>query len=143
MPWNAGLAAAFGAVLFGAFAVIQTRRLKGEHTVLLMLFYTLGLTVLTAVPAAFVWVTPHPRTTCRRCSSSACSGAGRPVLLPARLPDLAEIRILAPLGYLWIVLSMAMDYAAFGLVPTPLAVLGAAIIMASALAGQILDRRRA
>jgi hypothetical protein len=37
---------------------------------------------------------------------------------------------------------MAMDYAAFGLVPAATGVLGAAIILASALGAQILDRGR-
>ncbi|MEE1656233.1 DMT family transporter [Microvirga sp. CF3062] len=56
IAWNAGLLAAFGSVIFGSMAAVQTRRLAGESTVVLMLFYTVGLTFLTAIPAAIVWV---------------------------------------------------------------------------------------
>jgi S-adenosylmethionine uptake transporter len=56
IPWNMGLLAAFGSVFFGSLAVVQTRRLAGENTVILMLFYTVGLTLLTSIPAAVVWV---------------------------------------------------------------------------------------
>jgi S-adenosylmethionine uptake transporter len=51
-----GLLAVFGSVFFGSLAVVQTRRLAGENTIILMLFYTVGLTLLTSIPAAVVWV---------------------------------------------------------------------------------------
>jgi drug/metabolite transporter (DMT)-like permease len=140
VAWDLGLAAAFGSVLFGSFAVIQTRRLKGEHTVLLMLFYTLGLTVLTGVPASLVWVTPGLEDWPFLFLIGLLAQVGQFFFLRAH--QLAEIRILAPLGYLAIVLSMAMDYAAFDLVPTWPAILGAAIIVASAVGAQILDHAR-
>lgn len=139
IAWDLGLAAAFGSVLFGSLAVIQTRRLKGEHTVLLMLFYTLGLTVLTAVPAGLVWVTPGLADLPALLAIGLLAQVGQFCFLRAH--QLAEIRVLAPLGYLAIVLSMLLDYAAFGLSPTWPAVLGAGVIVASALGAQILDRQ--
>jgi S-adenosylmethionine uptake transporter len=140
VPWDWGLATAFGSTFFGALAVLQTRRLKGEHTVLLMLFYTLGLTVLTAIPAALVWVPPRPEHVPALLAIGALAQAGQFFFL--RAYQLAEIRILAPLGYLWIVLSMGMDYLAFDLAPTGSAILGAAIIVASAGAAQYVQQRQ-
>ncbi len=140
VPWNAGLAAACAAVLFGSLSVIQTRRLRGESMVLMMLLYTFGLTLLAAVPAAFVWVTPRLADVPGLVLIGLFSQIAQFCFLRAH--NLAEIRVLAPLGYLAIVLSMAMDYAAFGLVPAATGVLGAAIILASALGAQILDRGR-
>jgi drug/metabolite transporter (DMT)-like permease len=140
IPWDTGLLAAFGSVLFGGLATLQTRRLKGEHTVLLMLFYTLGLTVLTAVPAGLVWVTPTLEDLPALLAIGVLAQAGQFCFL--RAYHLAEIRVLAPLGYLWIVISMGMDYLAFDIVPTWTAILGAAIIIAAAAATQFLEQKR-
>jgi S-adenosylmethionine uptake transporter len=141
VPWDMGLAAACGAVLFGSLSVIQTRRLRGENMVLMMLLYTFGLTLLTAVPAAVLWVTPRLADVPALVLIGLLSQVAQVCFLRAH--NLAEIRVLAPLGYLAIVLSMTMDYAAFGLVPAPVALLGAAIIMVSAFGAQVLDRTRA
>ena len=51
-----GLLAAFGSVLFGSMAAIQTRALRAESAVVMMLFYVVGLLLLTAVPAWLFWV---------------------------------------------------------------------------------------
>src|SRR3546814_6691651 len=63
IAWTIGLLAAFGSVVFGSLAVIQTRQLKGEKAVVLLVFYTIGLTVLTGLPAAVVWVPPDRKST--------------------------------------------------------------------------------
>jgi drug/metabolite transporter (DMT)-like permease len=139
MAWDLGLAAAFGSVLFGSLAVIQVRRLKGEHTVLLMLFYTLGLTALTAVPAGFVWVQPKGSDIPALVAIGLLAQLAQFWFLRAH--QLAEIRALAPLGYLSIVLSMLADYAVFDLSPTWSAILGASVIVGSSLGAQFLDRR--
>ena len=139
LAWGAGLAAAFGSVLFGSLAVIQTRRLQGEHTVLLMLFYTLGLTVLTSVPAGLVWVAPRVEDWPLLCLIGCLAQLGQFCFLQAH--RLAEVRVLAPLGFLSIVLSMVVDDAVFGVRPTWAAIAGAAIIVASTLVTQVFSRR--
>jgi S-adenosylmethionine uptake transporter len=145
MPWNMGIVAAFGSVFFGSLAVVQTRRLAGEDTVVLMLFYTVGLTVLTAVPAALVWV-PIPW--------SEVPG----IILIGILAQLGqycwlrayqkqEARLLAPIGYLSIVFSGFAGWLYFGEVPSPSLCIGAAIVvLTTALAPQAerwFKRRRA
>jgi S-adenosylmethionine uptake transporter len=145
MPWNMGIVAAFGSVFFGSLAVVQTRRLAGEDTVVLMLFYTVGLTVLTAVPAALVWV-PIPW--------SEAPG----IILIGILAQLGqycwlrayqkqEARLLAPIGYLSIVFSGFAGWLYFDEVPSPSLCIGAAIVvLTTALAPQAerwFKRRRA
>jgi len=124
-----GLAAAVAAAVFGSGAVIATRRLKGEPAVSLMAFYTLALTALTAVPAALVW---HP-----------VAAADLPALLAigvlaqvgqycfVRAHHLASAGVLAPLGYLHLVLAAVAGFVLFGERPTAAAVVGAAIIVAA------------
>ncbi len=51
----AGLVAAVLGVGFGAMATIQTRALRHESMVVMMLFYTAGLCLFTAVPAVVLW----------------------------------------------------------------------------------------
>jgi len=126
---SSGLAAAVAAAVFGSGAVIATRRLKGEPAVSLMAFYTLALTALTAVPAALVW---HP-----------VAAADLPALLAigvlaqvgqycfVRAHHLASAGVLAPLGYLHLVLAAVAGFVLFGERPTAAAVVGAAIIVAA------------
>jgi len=79
--WNMGLATAFAAVLLGSVAIVQTRRLARENTTVMMLFYTVGLSAFTAIPAALVWA---------------------PVPLEAA-PSIVLVGVLAQLGqYCWL-----------------------------------------
>jgi drug/metabolite transporter (DMT)-like permease len=122
-----GLLAAFGSVVFGSLAVVQTRRLAHESTVVLMLFYTVGLTLLTSVPAAIVWV-PIPW-------SEAPS-----IILVGILAQLGqycwlqayqkqEARLLAPIGYLSIIFSAAAGWLFFGEIPSRSLCIGAIIVV--------------
>jgi drug/metabolite transporter (DMT)-like permease len=127
IAWNAGLLAAFGSVIFGSMAVVQTRRLAGESTVVLMLFYTVGLTFLTTIPAAIVWV-PIPWT------------EAPPIVLIGVLAQLGqycwlrayqkqEARLLAPIGYLSILFSGLTGWLFFAEVPTLSLCIGAGVVV--------------
>ncbi|MBM6594383.1 DMT family transporter [Microvirga pudoricolor] len=136
VPWNLGLAAAFASVLFGSIAVIQTRRLAGENTVMLMLFYTIGLAALTSVPAALVWV-PIPWD---RAPGILLVGIlaqlGQYCWLQAYQKQ--EARLLAPIGYLSVVFSAFAGWLYFGEVPTlSLCIGGAIVILTTALASPL------
>ncbi len=127
IPWNMGLAAAFGSVFFGSLAVIQTRRLAGEDTVVLMLFYTVGLSVLTAIPAAVVWV-PVPWSEAPNVILvGVLAQLGQYCWLQAYQKQ--EARLLAPIGYLSIVFSGLAGWVFFGEIPSPALCLGAAIVV--------------
>lgn len=127
IPWNIGLLAAFGSVFFGALSVVQTRRLAGEDTVVLMLFYTAGLTLLTSVPAALVWV-PIPWA---EAPSIILIGilaqVGQYCWLQAYQKQ--EARLLAPIGYLSIIFSASAGWLFFDEIPSLSLCFGAAVVV--------------
>src|SRR5690606_25757896 len=47
ISWNLGFLAALAMLVFGSLATVQSRALAGENTTVLMVFYTVGLTVFT------------------------------------------------------------------------------------------------
>ncbi|MBM1175258.1 DMT family transporter [Microvirga arabica] len=144
IPWNIGLLAAFGSVLFGALSVVQTRRLAGEDTIVLMLFYTVGLTLLTSVPAALVWV-PIPWA---EAPSIILIGilaqVGQYCWLQAYQKQ--EARLLAPIGYLSIIFSGFAGWLYFDEVPSLSLCIGAAVVVLATMlttpAEQWLKSRR-
>ncbi|WP_262297875.1 DMT family transporter [Microvirga sesbaniae] len=127
IPWNIGLLAAFGSVFFGSLAVIQTRRLAGQDTVVLMLFYTVGLTLLTAIPAALVWV-PIPWSEAPDIILvGVLAQLGQYCWLQAYQKQ--EARLLAPIGYLSILFSGFAGWLYFGEIPSLSMCAGAAIVV--------------
>ena len=127
IPWNMGLAAAFGSVFFGTLAVVQTRRLAGEDTVVLMLFYTVGLTLLTSIPAALVWV-PIPWSEAPNIILvGVLAQLGQYCWLQAYQKQ--EARLLAPIGYLSILFSGFAGWLYFGEIPSLSLCIGAAIVV--------------
>jgi drug/metabolite transporter (DMT)-like permease len=138
IPWNMGLLAAFGSVIFGALAVVQTRRLAGENTVVLMLFYTAGLTVLTSVPAAIVWV-PIPLTEAPNIILvGVLAQLGQYCWLQAYQKQ--EARLLAPIGYLSILFSGFAGWLYFGETPSLPLCVGAAIVVLTTMAATPAER---
>jgi S-adenosylmethionine uptake transporter len=138
MSWDWGLLAALGMVLFGSLSVIQTRRLTGEHAVVLMVFYTIGLAIITAVPAALVWVPPGLNDLPTFLIIGVLAQVGQFCFL--RSHQLAEASILAPLSYVVIVFSSIADYLYFGIVPTVSLVVGSLVIISAAVLGTQVGR---
>lgn len=146
VPWNMGLVAAFGSVIFGSLAIVQTRRLAGEDTVVLMLFYTVGLTVLTSIPAAIVWV-PIPWTEAPNIILvGVLAQLGQYCWLQAY--QKREAKLLAPIGYLSVVFSGFAGWLFFGEVPSLSLCFGAAtVVLTTVMAGPaerwLKNRKRA
>lgn len=138
VPWNWGLLAALGTVAFGSLATVQTRALAGENTTVLMVFYTVGLTIFTLVPALMAW--------------QPVNSADWPVLLAigvlAQLGQYCFLRayqsspanMLAPFGYLSIVAASLAGFLAFGEVPALTTIIGIAIIIFALALTARLDR---
>ncbi|WP_246776546.1 DMT family transporter [Microvirga sp. VF16] len=138
IPWNMGLLAAFGSVFFGSLAVVQTRRLAGENTVILMLFYTVGLMILTSIPAAFVWV-PIPWSAAPNIILiGALAQLGQYCWLQAYQKQ--EARLLAPIGYLSILFSGFAGWLYFGEIPSLSLGIGAAIVVLTTLLATSTER---
>lgn len=138
VAWNFGLVAALAMVLFGSLATVQTRALAGENTTVLMVFYTVGLTVFTAVPAVLAW--------------QPVSNADWPLLLAigvlAQIGQYCFLRayqsspanLLAPFSYLSIVLASLAGFIVFGEVPAWTTFVGSAIILGALVLTGRLDR---
>jgi drug/metabolite transporter (DMT)-like permease len=138
IPWNMGILAAFGSVLFGSLAVVQTRRLAGESTVILMLFYTVGLTLLTLIPAAVVWV-PIPWSEAPNIILvGVLAQLGQYCWLQAYQKQ--EARLLAPIGYLSILFSGFAGWLFFGEIPSVSLCIGAAIVVLTTVLGTPAER---
>ena len=137
MVFSWGLAAALGSVLFGSLAVIQIRAMANEDTAVLMVFYTVGLSVLTAVPAALTW--------------QPVAAADWPTLLVigvlAQLGQYCFLRayqttptaILAPLGYLSIVFASLAGFIFFRDIPTLTTIAGVVVILLALQSTNMLE----
>lgn len=125
---NAGLAALVATVITGTGAVVVTRRMRAEAPLMMMLIYTGGLALLSALPAVLVW---QP------------VGDGWPQLLLVgvfaqaaqfcflRAQYWGESGVLGPLGYASLVLSAGVGYFVFHEAPTLELALGAVLIVAA------------
>ncbi|QQA41695.1 DMT family transporter [Pelagovum pacificum] len=126
-----GLAATFLTVLLGTSAVILTRRLKGAPTVVLMTFYTAGLTVLTAPFTALNWQPVPAGTWPALIGIGLFAQCAQFCFVQAH--KLGEAGFLGVLGYLTLVFSTASGYLLFGEVPTIRFWGGAVLILAAAM----------
>lgn len=134
----AGVAAALASVLFGAMATIQTRALRDESFVVMMLFYTLGLALLSAPLAALDWAPVGHADVLPLLGIGILAQAGQFCFL--RAYGLGEASRLAPLGYLSILLATAAGWLVFGDRPGPSLALGGVVVILGMLIVQRTDR---
>jgi drug/metabolite transporter (DMT)-like permease len=138
VTWNLGILAALGSVLFGSLATVQTRALASENTTVLMVFYTVGLTVFTAVPAAFSWQPVAQTDWPLLLAIGILAQIGQYCFLRAYQSTPANL--LAPIGYLSIVLASIAGFIAFGEIPAPTTIIGTVIIIGALALTTRLDR---
>lgn len=127
--WTWGIPAAFVTVLAGNGAVIVTRKLRGTPPMVMMLFYTAGLAVLTAPVAAATWVPLAPGHVLPLLAVGAFAQSAQYCFLRAHW--LGDAGVLGPLGYLTLILSFSVGYLVFAEVPSAGMLAGAAIIVAA------------
>jgi len=139
IAWNGGILAALAAVAFGSLATVQTRALKGESTTTLMVFYTVGLTLFTAIPAAIAWQPVAPSAWPLLLSIGILAQIGQYCYL--RAYQATPANVLAPLGYLSIVLASIAGYLAFGEIPAWTTLAGIVIILSALALTARFDRR--
>ncbi|MCQ1573880.1 DMT family transporter [Neorhizobium galegae] len=128
-------------VVFGSLAIIQTRALKDENTTVMMVFYTVGLAVITAVPAVFTWQPVMPFDWIPLLGIGFLAQLGQYCFL--RAYRIADASVLAPVGYLSIVFVTVTGYVFFDEVPEVRVVIGVLVILAALQGAAWLDRRRA
>ena len=125
---TSGLLAAGASVLFGSLAVVQTRALRRESPTVMMTFYTLGLTVLTALPAAVVWRPVPAGDWPALLAIGGLAQAGQYCFLRAYRAQ--EAAVLAPVSYASILFATAAGWIFFAERPSGHLVAGAAIVLA-------------
>ena len=103
-----------------------------------MVFHALGLAILTAIPAALVWVPPGLSDLPAFLIIGMLAQVGQFCFL--RSHQLAEASILAPLSYVVIDFSSVAVYLYFGIVPTLSLILGCLAIVSAALIGTQVGR---
>lgn len=129
--WSWGLAALVVVVITGSSAIIATRRLRAAHPIVLMTFYTVGLAVCTAPLATWSWAAIASQQVVPLVLVGAFAQAAQLCFLRAQYHG--EAGFLSVLGYLSIVLSVAVGYFVFAEVPGLGFAIGAVLVMAAAL----------
>ncbi|MCA1263279.1 DMT family transporter, partial [Nitratireductor aquimarinus] len=129
VEWTPALLAALAAVLAGTGAIIVTRQLKGTPPVVMMLFYTGGLALITAWPAISGWQDVAAGHWPFLLAVGVFSQAAQFCFLRAHW--LGDAGFLGPLGYSSLILSGVVGYVFFGEVPSLNTVIGAAIIVSA------------
>nr|WP_309086497.1 DMT family transporter [Chelativorans sp.] len=138
-PLNLGLVACFCSVFFGALSIIQIRALKDENTAVLMVFYSVGVTALIAVPATAVWQPVAPADWPTLLAIGVLAQLGQFCYL--RAYQSAPANFLAPLGYLSLIFATATGYFIFAEVPGWTTLLGVAIILGALQMTNYFERR--
>ncbi|SOH93295.1 S-adenosylmethionine uptake transporter [Monaibacterium marinum] len=130
--WSWGLPAAGLVVLSGTGAIIVTRRLHAAPRVVMMTFYTAGLAVCTAPFALTGWVPVPAGDWPTLLAIGVFAQSAQFCFLAAHAR--AEAGFLSVLGYLSLPLTTTIGFLIFGEAPEARFYLGAAFIIASALA---------
>lgn len=138
--WNLGLVAVLLSIVFGALATIQTRMLHYENTTVMMVFYTVGLTVITFIPALFAWQPVRSEDWPALLGIGLLAQLGQFCFL--RAYQIASASLLAPFGYLSIVFATASGYVFFNEVPDLRTLIGIVVIIATLQAVAFLERRK-
>lgn len=140
VPLSPALLAAFGSVIFGSLAVIQTRAMRGENTAVLMVFYTFGLSLFTAGPAIYFWSPVEPADWPMLIAIGLLAQLGQFCFLRAH--QSAPAALLAPLGYLSIVFATFSGFVFFGEIPGLSTFAGVAVVLLALQGANWFERRR-
>ena len=126
-----GLGAMFLTVFAGTSAIIATRRLAAAPTVVLMAFYTAGLTAMSAPFAAMTWQPVQSDQWPTLLAIGVFAQSAQFCFLQAHRS--AQAAVLALLSYASLILSTAVGYLVFDEIPTPSFLAGATMIVLATL----------
>jgi drug/metabolite transporter (DMT)-like permease len=128
-PW--ALAAAGGA-FFGTLVIVCVKLLsRTEHTLTIMFYFSVWTTVLAAIPAFYVWVTPTWTQLGLLVLTGALGIIGQGFFTHG--VTLGDTTFVMPFDYLRIVYSVIFGVIWFGEFPAPWSLAGAAVIIGSSL----------
>ena len=118
------------AIVMGCAAIIVTRRLRNTPTVVLMTFYTVGLSLCTLPFALWSWQPIAPDDLTPLLAIGVFAQIAQACFLRAHYHG--DAGVLSVLGYMSLPLSMAAGYVAFDEEPTLRFLIGAALVVVAA-----------
>ena len=131
VPWGSGLTAMGIVVLAASGTVIATRRLRAAPIIVMMTFYTAGLTAFSAPLNLASWTEVQPRHLLPLLFIGVFAQTAQVCYLRAQFHGTAGF--LSVLSYLSLIFSVTAGYFFFNEVPTLVFSLGAALVVAAAL----------
>ncbi|MCA0995231.1 DMT family transporter [Alloyangia pacifica] len=135
-----GIGFVMTAAVLRALVQIHIRRMvQSEQTSAIVFYFSLTATGLSLLTLPFGWVMPSPTEAAMLIGAGLLGGVAQICLTSAYKG--AEAALLAPFDYASILFAILIGYAVFGEVPTPLMLLGSAVVIASGIA--IILRERA
>ncbi|MBE9636094.1 DMT family transporter [Salipiger mangrovisoli] len=127
------------AVLRALVQIHIRRMVQTEQTSAIVFYFSLTATALSLLTLPFGWVVPDPMTLLLLISTGLVGGVAQICLTSAYKG--AEAALLAPFDYASILFAIIIGYVVFAEVPTPLMLVGSAIVISSGIA--IILRERA
>lgn len=131
VPWNWGLAAMALVVVSASAVIVATRALRAAPPIVMMAFYTVGLSLFTAPLAALAWQSVTATQLGALCLIGAFAQAAQFCFLRAHYHGTAGY--LSVLSYTSLLFSVGVGYAIFAEVPGPGFAPGAALVIAASL----------
>lgn len=132
----ASLYAVTAAITAGSIAVIIKKLSATEPTITIILWFSVGSTVITFIPSLFVWVDPSPAEWVSLLLIGVIGGAGQAALTKGF--STGDTSFVTPFDYSRLIFATLIGLFVFAEVPDAWAVLGALIIVAS---GYYIARR--
>lgn len=127
-----GVALALSAAVFTALAMVSIRRMVDtEPSIAIVFYFTLTCTVFAGLTLPFEHVVPPPRDAALLVAIGLLGGFAQ-VLLTASY-RFAPASTLAPFDYTALLWALGIGYVAFGDVPKPLVLAGAAVVVGSGI----------
>jgi drug/metabolite transporter (DMT)-like permease len=128
-PWSiVAIAGAF----FGCLVIVSVKSLgKSEGTLVIMFYYSIFTSVLSLLPAIFVWDTPGGLDLTLLILTGICGIVGQSIFTHGI--TLGETSFLMPFDYLRIVYSFFIGMFFFAEIPTAWSIAGAVVIFLSSL----------
>ena len=125
------LVAASGALL-GVFVIVIIKKLAAtERTMVIMFYYTMWTTLLSLIPALFVWKTPTIRELTFLLAIGCIGVAGQGLITHGF--GLGEATVTVPFDYLRLVYATVFGIFLFGEFPDVVSIIGALLIILSNL----------
>ena len=127
-----GAIAAFGGAVMSAFAIMQVRKLtRTERTEAIVVYFFVCASVLSLATIPFGWVMPSPQQAVLLVAAGFAGGIGQ--LLMTSSYRYADMSVIAPFEYVSLLLTLVIGFVVFGDVPTAAMIIGALIIVGSAI----------